>query len=74
MDREPVALAYFTRWMSAPATSTRPSVGVFEPVIISNSVVLPAPFGPTTPTMRLSGKERSASSVKVGRSTSAPRV
>ena len=37
--------------MSWPATTMRPADGALEPAIISNSVVLPAPFGPITPTI-----------------------
>ena len=35
--------------MSEPANSTRPAVGATSPVIKLNIVVLPAPFGPITP-------------------------
>ena len=75
VDRQPVALAVARpRWMSWPSTSTRPAVGALLPVMSSNSVVLPEPFGPMTPTMPASGKAKSASSENVGRRTSAPRL
>ena len=34
---------------SSPLTSTCPPSGRSRPVIIDNDVVLPAPFGPTSP-------------------------
>ena len=37
------------RVTSTPCTSTRPCVAGAIPVITSNSVVLPAPFGPPMP-------------------------
>jgi len=36
--------------MSSPSKTTRPSVGSYAPVMTLNSVVLPAPFGPMSPT------------------------
>ncbi len=49
--------------MSWPATTTRPADGALEPAIISNSVVLPAPFGPMTPT--ISGRVEDAVDVEL---------
>src|SRR5690242_5046387 len=37
--------------MSAPRNRTRPAVGARNPVTRLNSVVLPAPFGPISPTI-----------------------
>src|SRR5579864_6876794 len=39
------------RVMSAPRNRTRPAVGAMNPVTRLNSVVLPAPFGPISPTI-----------------------
>lgn len=50
------------------------AVGALEPVIISNSVVLPAPLGPTTPMIPGLSMARLAWSAKVGCRTSRPRV
>ena len=36
---------------SRPASSTRPLSGVTKPAMASTSVLLPLPFGPTSPTM-----------------------
>ena len=58
-------LRAFTRWMSWPATSTRPALGVFEPVMSSKRVVLPEPFGPITPTISGFSTAKLASSRKV---------
>src|SRR5579862_5747419 len=41
--------------MSAPNARTRPRSGRMKPAIIANSVVLPAPLGPISATMRPSG-------------------
>jgi len=38
--------------MSAPSYTTRPPLGGRKPVMIENSVVLPAPFGPISAVMR----------------------
>ena len=35
--------------MSASSSSTRPDDGLRSPLITSNNVVLPAPFGPISP-------------------------
>src|SRR5215207_3878623 len=40
---------YLTVWMSRPPHKICPLVGTLLPDNISNSVVLPAPFGPITP-------------------------
>ena len=48
-------------------TMTEPALGTFEPVISSNSVVFPDPFGPMTPTIAESRIVRSASSRNVSR-------
>ena len=37
--------------MLSPRNRTSPPVGSYTPVITLNTVVLPAPFGPITPTM-----------------------
>src|SRR5258707_308819 len=37
--------------MSRPAKATRPASGVWKPAIAANSVVLPAPLGPISPTI-----------------------
>ena len=43
----------------------RPASGVSLPMIILNSVVLPAPFGPITPTMPPGGSLKSSPSMSV---------
>jgi hypothetical protein len=48
-------------------TRDRAAVGLFLPVIIRNSVVLPAPFGPMTPTMPPGGSLNVRSSISSGR-------
>jgi hypothetical protein len=60
--------------MSWPAHSTRPAVGRLLPVTSSKSVVLPEPFGPSTPTIAGASTLNSASSVKVGVRSRMPRV
>ena len=37
--------------MSSPQNSTLPAVGLIWPRMLLNSVVLPEPFGPITPTI-----------------------
>lgn len=56
--------------MSAPATSTRPALGLIRPRRHIRSVVLPLPLGPTTAT---DSPERTVNSrsVKMGRSDTA---
>ena len=51
VDREAVALIGADPVNVAALTRTSPEVGVFDPVISSNSVVLPEPFGPIMPTI-----------------------
>ena len=53
---------------------TRPDDGRLLPVMSSNSVVLPEPFGPMTPTMVGVSTTKSASSEKVTLRSKAPRV
>ena len=48
-----------SRVMSRPSNSTRPESGATVPVIMPNSVVLPAPFGPMMPSASPSPSERS---------------
>ncbi len=60
--------------MSWPSISTRPASGALLPVISSNSVVLPEPFGPITPTTDGPSIVKSASSEKVTCGLSRPRV
>ena len=43
-------------------TRIEPLSGFSSPMIILNSVVLPTPFGPMTPTMPLRGSEKDRSS------------
>ena len=47
--------------MSAPSNSTRPVLGVVNPAMIVNSVVLPAPLGPISPVMLPAGTPIDAS-------------
>ena len=52
VDRQPVALALpHAVDVLAARRRTRPAVGRLVPVISSNSVVLPEPLGPITPTI-----------------------
>jgi hypothetical protein len=60
--------------MSRPPTCTLPCEGRLLPVISSNSVVLPDPFGPITPTIAGASTTKSASSENVTVGRSSPRV
>ena len=55
-------------------TKTEPADGMFEPVISSNRVVLPDPFGPITPTTVESATVSSASRRKVSLRLIRPRA
>ena len=41
----------FSPVMSSPSRRTRPAVGLCRPTSVLNSVDLPAPFGPMSPTI-----------------------
>ena len=49
--------------MTVSPTLMSPESGFSSPMIILNSVVLPAPLGPMTPTMPLRGSENDRSSM-----------
>ena len=74
MDREPVALAVFDAMDVLARHQHAARRRQLLPVISSNSVVLPAPFGPSTPTIAGPSTVKSASSVNVGRRQTRPRV
>ena len=67
-DRESVSPSrlWSTQTSLTDSPNTKePSSGVSSPVSIRISVVFPAPFGPTTPTMPPGGSEKVRSSIRV---------
>ena len=60
--------------MSCPTILTWPADGRLLPVINSNSVVFPEPFGPITPTIVGASTTKSASSENVTLRPKMPRV
>ena len=54
--RKPISARYAGSWRAAPpSTAARPAVGAASPASSRSSVVLPAPFGPTSADIRPSG-------------------